>query len=390
MKNDKKKVAIIGGGASGVFSGILLSSSKDIDVTIFEKQNRILKKLLQTGNGMCNITNSDCDNIDNYNTDLIKDTLIKFNHNKELEIFSDLGLLIKEETEGRCYPYSKKASTVFDIFDRALKNNNVNVHTDIDVKDIKCENGYKLITNKGNFAFDYVIVSTGSKSNIGFDYDMYNILKKNGFNIVKPRPSLVGFKTVENIKPLSGIRFKASVKLVENDKVKEIRSGEVQFKDDGVSGIVIMELSRLYNRDAKTYISLDLMSDYTEDELTNIIANNVSKYHSLDACIMGMLPKMMVLDIVKKAEDINSVVKLIKNYKLNIKDTYDFNQSQVTRGGVDLNDVNLATYESKNKKNMYLIGEVLDVDGNCGGYNLHFAFASAYVASMSILEKVRG
>lgn len=379
----KKSIGIIGGGASGVFSAIQLS--KRFDVTIYERQSRILKKVLQSGNGMCNLTNenvSKSDILDIYNTELIKPTLDVFDYNKCIEVFNDLGLIIKKDNEGRCYPYSKKASTVVDILVRGLEENNVKVVCDTNIESIKKSDKF-ILNNK--YEHDYLIVSTGSKSFVGFNYNAYDMIKKLGISLTNIHPSLVGFKTIENIKSLSGLRFKSKVKLLGNDKLIDERIGEVQFKDDGISGIVIMELSRLYDKNKKCSVILDLMNEYSQDSLEDILNKYYKKYNNLEDALKGILPKMLYNDILKRSKSVKDVVYNIKNYKLNIKDTYGFENSQVSRGGVCLDEIDLNTYESRNIKNLYFVGEVLDVDGTCGGYNLHFAWASSYMMAKSLI-----
>ncbi len=390
MKDRIKKIAIIGGGASGVLSAILIKKYCKCDVTIFEKQNRILKKVLNTGNGMCNITNEKCNDTDNilnyYNTDKIKSILDIFNVNKFKEVLDDLGLIIVSDDSGRYYPYSKKASSVIDVLLREIERLNINVIVDTEIVDIK--EGFALRDNYGGWHnFDYVIVSSGGKSSLNFENKMYDILKKLGHAIVSTKASLVGFKVKENIKSLSGIRIKSNVSLYKDKNIVSSSLGEVQFKDDGISGICVMELSRFYDK-GNYFIELDLMNEYSEKELKDLINKYYKKYKNINECLIGLLPKMLANEIGKKCNDINELVYMIKHFKLSILDTYGFKFSQVTRGGVSLGSVDINTLESKILKNLYICGEALDVDGTCGGYNLHFAWASAYAVASNIIGKV--
>lgn len=390
MKDSIKKIAIIGGGASGVLSAILIKKYCKCDVTIFEKQNRILKKVLNTGNGMCNITNEKCNDTDNilnyYNTDKIKSILDRFNVSKLKEVLDDLGLIIISDDSGRYYPYSKKSSSVIDVLLREIERLNINVIVDTEIVDIK--EGFVLRDNYGGWHnFDYVIVSSGSKSSINFENRMYDVLKKLGHAIVSTKASLVGFKVKENIKSLSGIRIKSTVSLYKDKNMISSSLGEVQFKDDGISGICVMELSRFYDK-GNYFIELDLMNEYSEKELKDLINKYYKKYKNINECLIGLLPKMLANEISKKSNDINEVVYMIKHFKLSILDTYGFKFSQVTRGGVSLGSVDINTLESKILKNLYICGEALDVDGTCGGYNLHFAWASAYAVASNIIGSV--
>lgn len=390
MKNGIKNIAIIGGGASGVLSAILLKKNCECNVTIFEKQNRILKKVLNTGNGMCNITNENCNDINNianfYNTDLLNDVFLNFDVNKLKETFDNMGLVINSDSKGRYYPYSKKANTVIDVFLREIENNKIKVLVDTEI--VSIEKGFILKDNNHRvYNFDYVIVASGGKSAIGFENNVYDILKRLGHNIVSVKPSLVGFKIKENIKSLSGLRFKAGLSLYKDNQKIASSEGEVQFKDDGISGICVMDLSRYYNR-GNYYIEMDLMNDYNEFELNKLINDYYFKYQDINEVLLGIFPKMLASDLIKKVNNIKELVYLIKHYKLTIMDTYGFKFSQVSRGGLSLDMIDHKSLESKLINDLYLCGEVLDVDGACGGYNLHFAWASAYAVARNIGKKV--
>ena len=375
----KKRVAIIGGGASGVMLACLLKD--EFDISIYEAQNRILKKVLASGNGMCNLTNARLNNLDNldnlYNHDL-SDVLSHFDLNKCIETFEKLGLVIKADSAGRYYPYSKKANNVYDVFDYELKRKNVKIYTNCIIDKVEYDNSFVL---NGKYEADYLIFACGSPSQINFDYNAYDILRKMGYHIKDIKPSLVGFKTKENVKSLSGIRIKANVCLYENNKLKEANFGEVQFKDDGISGIVIMEESRLFNDSFDSYILLDFAYDYSLEELRELLKKYYQKFKDLNRCLNAILPKMLAQYIIKMGKNLDDITYLIKNCKFSIKETYDLKNCQVCRGGLDLAEIDLNTFASKKNNNLYFMGELLDVDGTCGGFNLHFAWASAYIVS---------
>lgn len=390
MNNTIKKIAIIGGGASGILSAILIKKSCKCDITVFEKQNRVLKKVLSTGNGMCNITNENCNDVNNllkyYNTDKIKEILKNFNINKFKEVLDDLSLILYKDESGRYYPYSKKASTVVDVLLREIERLNIKVICDTEIVEVK--EGFSLKDNfNKSYNFDYVIISSGGKSSINFENKTYDILKRLGHAIVNTKASLVGFKVKENIKSLSGIRKHANVSIYKDNKFISSSLGEVQFKDDGISGICVMELSRFYDK-GNYSIELDLMDEFSEDELKNLINKYYKKFKNINEALLGILPKQLALELSKKADNTNELVYAIKHYRLTIIDTYGFKFSQVTRGGVSLDCVDIKTLESNKIKKLYICGEVLDVDGTCGGYNLHFAWASAYALASDIIKKV--
>ncbi len=390
--DNKRKLAIIGGGASGVFSAINLAKDTNLDITIFEKQNRILKKVLQTGNGMCNLTNTNINNIDNldyfYNTNKIYNTINIFNQTKCEEVFKNFGIIFRKDLEGRCYPYSRKASNVCDVLINCLEKSRANIYTDTAIEDIEyLNNQYKLKAKGKEYNFDYVIISTGGKSGITFENN-YNVYKKLNLNITELKPSLVGFKLQENTKSISGIRLKCDAKLIDkiNNKVYIEKDGEVTFKDNGISGIIILDLSRHFKN--KAILELDLLSEYDLLSAKNMILELYKVSNNIEEALLGIVPKMIAKDIIIKANnDIERIAYILKHYSFNVEGTYNFDMSQVTRGGVSLDCINLDTYESYKFKNLYIIGEALDVDGKCGGFNLHFAWASAYMASLAIKEK---
>lgn len=381
MKNNK--VAIIGGGASGIFCAIILKKlNKNLDVTIYEAQSKIGKKILQTGNGKCNLSNTNL-TVNEYNTDLVKDLIKEFDSNKLIKILNEMGLMVRIDDEGRIYPYSEKATTVLDIFLKQLNDLKVNVITDCYINNIKYNNSYYTISdnNKNNYNCDYLIIATGGCSSINYNYNTNVLVNKLNHSVSDLFPSLCALKTKQNTKHLSGIRVKCKASIIVNGEVKHQTKGEVLFKDDGLSGIAIFILSKYYEKNKNCVVSLDLFDVSTKDELNNKLYNN----DSLENNLLGYFPKMINYDIIKRASN-KTIGEIIKDYNFNIIDTYGFNNSQVTKGGVLLNEININTFQSKKCNNLYIIGEALDVDGSCGGFNLHFAWASAFKCANDIVK----
>lgn len=381
MKNNK--VAIIGGGASGIFCAIILKKlNKNLDVTIYEAQSKIGKKILQTGNGKCNLSNTNL-TVNEYNTDLVKDLIKEFDSNKLIKILNEMGLMVRIDDEGRIYPYSEKATTVLDIFLKQLNDLKVNVITDCYINNIKYNNSYYTISdnNKNNYNCDYLIIATGGCSSINYNYNTNVLANKLNHSVSDLFPSLCALKTKQNTKHLSGIRVKCKASIIVNGEVKHQTKGEVLFKDDGLSGIAIFILSKYYEKNKNCVVSLDLFDALTKDELNNKLYNN----DSLENNLLGYFPKMINYDIIKRASN-KTIGEIIKDYNFNIIDTYGFNNSQVTKGGVLLNEININTFQSKKCNNLYIIGEALDVDGSCGGFNLHFAWASAFKCANDIVK----
>ena len=357
-------IAIIGGGASGVLCAINLKKKHpNYNVTIYEQNSRLLKKVIKTGNGKCNILNK------NINSEYYNDFHLIDNH-KDIDVynyFTDLGLVLKELTLGRVYPYSEQASTVVNVLLDNINKLRINVSLNEGITDIKKDKDTFLITGNQVYTFDKVIIATGSKSQESTN--IYEILKKLSLNVTPLRPGLVSFDVKEKTKHLSGLRVKTTATV--NNKTID---GEILFKDDGLSGILAFDISRFVK--ANDIISLDLMSEYDYNALRKIIKTPDS--------LMGIFPKMLALDIIDRSgSDISKIPNIIKNYTFTYLKSKGFNESQITIGGLNLNEID-NNFMVKKLNGLYVIGETLDVDGACGGYNLYFAWLSALACSNSI------
>lgn len=383
--SNKKRIAIIGGGASGIFCALLLKEKlNNTEVTIYEGQNKIGKKILQTGNGKCNLSNTNI-TTNNYNTEKINNILKQFNHQDLINILNRWGLMTRIDEEGRIYPYSEKASTVLDIFLNKINDLKVKVVCDCYINNINYINNKFTFKDKNNnnYESDYLVICTGGSSSINYNYNTNALVSSFNHTMSTLSPSLCALKTKESTKALSGLRVKCKASInVDNDIHETI--GEVLFKDDGLSGIAIFILSQFYQKNKKCIVSLDLYPDKSVKELNKELINN----NSLENNLMGYFPKMVNLDIIKRCNNKNNIGEVIKNYSFNIIDTYGFNNSQVTKGGINLSEINLDNCKSLKNDKLYIAGEALDVDGSCGGFNLHFAFASANSIAKDLVEVI--
>ena len=399
-----KKVIIVGGGASGLVSAYF-AASRGFDVTILEKNNSCGKKILVSGNGRCNYWNSEFDitKFNSSNLDLLE--YILKNREKVLPFFESIGIVPKIKN-GYYYPYSNQSITILNTLLSELERLNVNIENNKEVLDIICKNNsFELIVNDKIYKCDYVIISTGSYSYVKDKTNGYDILKKLGHKIIKPLPALVQLKGNEScFHDWAGIRCDVTLSLYENNKFIKKEVGEVQLTNYGISGICAMQLSSLISRGLndgkKYYLEINFLnflnSKYEfitwlkdQDKKTN----NKSIQQLLD-CVFNykitniILKKSnikgntLVPDL--KEEQLDNLSKNIVTFKLDIVDTMSFKESQVCSGGVPLCEVNKDTLESLIIKNLYLTGEILDVDGLCGGYNLGFAWISGIVAGNSI------
>lgn len=403
-------IAIIGAGASGLMCAIAIKNkNKNNTVTIYERNNKCGKKILITGNGRCNYFNEDF-NIKHYNSsniDILKNIINEDNKNKLLEVFDSLGIIPKIQN-GYYYPVSNQASTIVNALTIQAKLMGINFVLDTKIEDIKYDNKYILLTQDKKYYADKVVLALGSKSapNTGSDGLGYKLASSLGHSIIHPLPSLVQLiSDSKYLKDWAGVRSEVRVSLIEdNIKIKE-EYGEIQLTDYGVSGICIFNLSGICNRglynNKSEKITIDFMPNVDNIEKYIIDRNNKLKNRTITELLDGLLNYKLVNLILKKnninpklnyneltIKDKNNIFSDLKQYTINIIGYNDFDKSQVTSGGIPLNEININTFESIYSKGLYIIGELLDVDGECGGYNLSFAFLSGILAGISIGDNI--
>ncbi|MBQ8292200.1 MAG: aminoacetone oxidase family FAD-binding enzyme [Bacilli bacterium] len=411
------KIVIIGGGASGIFTAIMIKKmlKEQVKVTLLERLDKIGKKILASGNGRCNFTNEAVDKNKYNNPDFVKNALEVFGYQETISFFEELGLISKVLTEGRVYPVTESASAVLDVLRMALKNLEIDVKTLFEVKNIiKNKNRYLIQATSGEqLDADYVVTSTGGTSSkvLGSNGSGYDLLRKHQIQITNIVPGLVGLKTTDNLKSLDGIRVKALVKVIDkvNDKECFSELGEVQFKTEGISGIVSMQASsfigRTFKNPSKYKLSLDLLPNLEINDIKKYFDNKIKLYglEKSESLFTGLINKMIGLKILKDlkieinktlneltSDELYMIGEKIKNFNLDIDSTYGFDKSQVTIGGVSLEEVNQKTLELYKLPNVYVTGELLDIDGECGGFNLQWAWSSASLAAISICKKIKG
>lgn len=382
------KIIIIGSGASGLAAGISLLRC-GYDVTILERNNISGKKLLLTGAGRCNFFNSDQNIVHYHSSD--KDILAKIITSNNIHLVEDfitsLGIVPKVK-DGYYYPFANQAYNMKELLERTYLDLGGKIKYNYLVEKIEKKNSLFLIND--NISCDKLILATGSKAYkmTGSDGIGYQLAKKFNHHIVKVLPSLTSLITREKTN-LKGVRVDAKVTLYEDGvKVRE-ELGQVQFTDYGLSGICIFNLSyyavKGLNKNKKEVITIDLMPFMDKVSFKN------KKVYDL---LLGFLPNKMIdyilktLDISKDVyyEDLSNdkkqeLTKILKEMEFNITSYKEFDFSQVCSGGVSLREINPLTMESIFVKNLYIIGELLDVNGDCGGYNLTFAFLSGILTS---------
>lgn len=365
-------VIVIGGGAGGMVTAIR-SAMRGKRVLLLEKSDRLGKKLLSTGNGHCNMGN--VLPIDGkYNTDFVKPVLSRYDIDEQRDFFADLGLLTRVEAN-RVYPYSMQASTVSNVLRSALERYGVETH--VSERVVSIENGF---TVNGKYLAKKVILATGGIAVTGEDGN--SLITRLGHKTVPVRPALVPFITDnKNIKGLRGIRAEVGLTLcLSGSSAKESTLGEVIFKDNGVSGTAVFTLSRALARAdcEKAYLLIDFMPDYDY----NAVCEIVKKYKGLD----GVFHKEIAKNILRVAgtQDYRAIAKAVKSYRIDGVQLGSYELAQISVGGLSTSEFNPESLESKKVKGLYAIGEALDVDGECGGYNLMWAFGSALAVADNV------
>ena len=396
-----KKILVIGGGASGI-TAALEAKDENNYVAIYEKKDRIGKKLLSTGNGRCNFTNANmgkdfyyCDN-----PDFVEDILNEFGHRDLVLYFYSLGLLSKERN-GYFYPVSDQASSVLDCLRFNLKEKEIDVHTDTEVTEIvPFSSGYKVFAGQKSTYFDKVIVSCGGMAGLSKETcNGYKLLKNLGHSQTKLYPSLTRLYCEGlNFKALAGVKSECRLSLLHDASLEMEADGEVLFADYGISGIVTFQISHrasvLLDKGGKVNCRLDLLPGISSDEFAIFLTEKYLLHgeDSLEEFMAGIHNKKLCTEIVKSVGlSLNAAIKdleksdLIKCFlklkalEVKVVKIGDFSNAQVTGGGIQTSEVT-KNLESKLCPGLFITGELLDVDGLCGGYNLQWAFSTGILA----------
>jgi len=367
------KIAVIGGGVSGVSFAINRKRNHQEDeIFIFEHTDKLLKKVLATGNGKCNIANAG-EVI--YSNTLASDIINKYSYEYQNRFLDSLN--IKTKLVGNLsYPISESAVTVRNAFLKEIDRLKIKVVTNCHLLDYyQKEAGYVLKTDLGDYQFDAIIFASGGKSlpKSGSDGSLIPILESHHYHINELVPALCPIYTKEKTRILDGTRVKAKVTIKSDNKVLFEESGEVLFKEKGLSGIVIFNASRIIAHDlSKKYsIELDLLPDISIEELQTFYKKNNKQ---------TLLESYLHPNLVKYLENSNDVVKDIKTLSFTFDKLYGFENSQISVGGISLSDIN-SNLKSKLEKNIYFAGELIDIDAPCGGYNLMWAIGSGLYLS---------
>lgn len=400
-------IIIIGAGPAGMMAAISAARNNK-SVCLIEHNDKPGKKILVTGNGKCNITNLDMtpSNYRSNSKESYFSVIEKFMPMDLINFFLSIGLVTKEKN-GYVYPFSEQASSVLDSLRNEISRLRITLMTETIVD--KIVPGFCIKTNKGDIEGNSLILACGSKcaSKTGSDGSGYILARSLGHKIINPIPALVQIKCKEGFfKEFSGVRVNATVTLTVNGEKIDSDTGELQLTDYGISGIPVFQISRFikYELDKKNnpIVHINFMPEYKEKEIKKLLKSIFTCNPKLDyiSSLNGIFNRKLASVILKQAgidkgrpcrEHTNDVItkicQLIQNFIVTPTDTNGFENAQVCAGGVDLDEINLSTMESKITKNLFFAGEILDVDGKCGGYNLQWAFSSGHLAGISAKGK---
>ncbi len=409
------KIAIVGGGASGLIAAIILSKN-GLYIDLYERNENLGKKIKASGNGHCNIFNTNVDEshyFGNNCSNFIKTVFKKFDFKTFKKICNDIGLFLQIKENGRVYPLSNESASVVELFLASLRNEYVNIINGTPINKIKNKDKkFYLFDNNNVFldVYDTVILSTGSMAayQINGECNGLNIASFLGHTINDPYPSLVPVEcsNVYECKRMEGVKVYACIDVYINNKKKDEICGDLLFTKYGLSGFAILDISQTVSfallNNERVFLSVNLLPNMEKGLFKNSLLKTAKRNGKLTIyeALLGYLPKKISKTLLSKLnityqtplsavslKTINNIAHMIFNWRFDISDTHGFKYSEASGGGVDTSEINATTMESRLIDNLYLTGELLDVVGKRGGYNLAFAFATGYISATNILRK---
>ena len=405
-----QQIIVIGGGASGIACALAAGKTNpDAKITILEQLDRVGKKILLTGNGRCNLSNKEIyfNHYHSQSLTVLSDIMKPMTPEFAIKFFNELGLLCCEEDSGRIYPYSYQASMVLDVLLLALKQENICVVCSCKVSGVSyTKNRFVVATQGGqNYYADKVIMSTGGKAtpHLGNDGSGYEIAKSFGHKCLNTYPCLVPFCCkYEGLNGLKGIHVHGVATLYSDGNLLGTSKGEILLTDYGLSGIPAMDLSCFMDQvkpNAKSVIQIDLFPDFKPTQLRTFLDARVKKYASetLEMFFTGLINKKIAYSVLKhigiaplsrsigslNSQELDELTKTLKSWRFPVASTLSWDKAQTTGGGIPLGEINPDTMESRLQPGLYLTGELLDTVGECGGFNLHWAWCTGIIAGTS-------
>ena len=396
-------IGIIGGGASGMAAALAAAENPSVQVVLLERQARVGRKLQATGNGRCNLTNLHAAE-GGYHGDTPEfsaPAIQAFPPAKTLEWFRDLGLFTVAEDSGRIYPYSDQANSVVDVLRFALEKDNITLKTSFEVQKIhKDAEGFSVTDGEETVYCHKLIIACGglAGTKLGGTMAGYKLLNKLGHKSTRLRPALVQIKTSwGGVVGLKGVRTNCHVQILHNGELFAQSRGELQFTEYGISGPVIFEVSRdVCYGPGQWSCKLDFLPEYTEEELEKELQRRRGTQLPMDELLTGILHNRLGRVLTKAAgvkekqyihqisdQELREVCHAVKAFRMELTETMGMDSAQVTAGGIKTDQFDPHTMESKLVPGLYACGEVLDIDGDCGGYNLQWAWSSGRMAGLS-------
>ena len=387
----KVDLLIVGAGASGCAAAISYKrKNPSKSVLILESGPEVLRKVKISGNGRGNFTNENLD-ADIYNSsDFVYEVIGNDGRDDVLDFFASLGMAYHKDEEGRYYPYSETAKTIVYVLKREMELLGIAVSLNSKVVKITKTEDFKVVTQDGtNYLAKSVIVASGGKnySTLGSDGSMYPILESLGHRLTPLYPSNIYIKVEEKdvCKRLSGLRFNATIYLMNADKIYYYEKGELLFKDDALSGIVTFNISNklAYLYKTKKIKNPQLVVDFCKEFDTESLVKLVISSKDIKETLYGIVRPELADIICERSNDAKEIIKNLASFRFSVKSLGDFEHAQVTSGGINTDDVR-GNLESIMTKGLYIVGDALDVDAPSGGYNLSFAFLSGIKAGESV------
>lgn len=409
-------IAVLGGGAAGLMAAVTAAQAGNggLRVLVLEGNARVGKKLLATGNGRCNLSNRHAASA-HYHGDVDRAAVLlqRYPPEKIIGRFEAMGLLCRELDEGRVYPYSLQATSVLEMLRCHLERHGVEILCDSPVTSVSREaDGFLLRAGEKACRARRVIFATGGLAypQLGANGSGVALLHTLGHSATPLRPALVQVRTEpRRVKPLKGMRSQGTAALLVNGQAVQTERGEVQFTEQGLSGICMFDLSRktgeaLEQKAARVEIALDLMPEYTEKQIGFILCNAAEQLPNLPAgdLLGGILNRTVGREVLRMAlahspqkaaqlsrGQLAAVGRAVKDFRFPAVGLLSWESAQVTAGGVPLSEIDCRTMESRICRGAYLIGELLNVDGDCGGYNLHWAWSTGIAAGRACARSLQ-
>lgn len=402
----KKRVIVIGGGAAGMTAAIS-ARRLGAEVIILEKNLRVGKKILATGNGRCNYTNINADISCYYgdNPKFAYSALSDFTIEDTLVFFEKLGITYKVEDLGKVFPMSDQASSILDVLLYELNDLGVAIICEANVRRISCKNNEFIVELENNAIYkgDKIIISTGGKAmpSTGSDGEGYNLALNLGHTMTDIFPALVQLMLEGSyFKRIDGVKFVGTAEIVFKGKSVAKDTGDILFTNYGVSGPPILQISRkageLLNQGKEAYVKINMLDTMTVEEVLELLDKrfNNATNKTVEFSLVGLINKRLIPVVLAEAgitdlkrlsgglssNEKGAIVEILTNWRFRIKGTKSWPSAQVTAGGIKTDEIDPKTMESKLVKGLYFAGEIMDIDGQCGGFNLQWAWSSGFIA----------